>query len=497
MNTIIESLKRHANSRPKQLAFVGETAQETQLQLSYQQLAEQVFDTAANLTSLKVKVLALRAENSISWLVVDLAAMVADVVVVPIPTFFTQSQVEHSLEQSGADTLIGDWIESADQLLVGYIANLAVYRRAKAKPVPLLAGTSKITFTSGSTGQPKGVCLSQQHLSTVASSLATTVTGLARKHLILLPLSTLLENITGVYVPILLGASVHVYPGRKLGLLGSSQFNAAAFAQQLADIQPQSLVLTPALLLALIKLVQSNSQLAQALKFVAVGGARVSAQLISAAHDLGIPAYEGYGLSECGSVVCLNTPKAFKAGSCGKPLSHSQLRIAEDGELLVKGNSALGYLSAPFIEEWLATGDLASIDEQGFVHLLGRKKNLLVTAFGRNISPEWIESEAQALLPGVPLFVTGDGQEQLCAVSQHTSNIDAKLSELNSKLPDYARIGRILLLEKMHAIPNWFTANGKIRRDQLEQSVSELLSQNLSNVSFHEQMVTRIDLLKS
>jgi len=497
MNTIIDALKAHAHNKPEQFAFVGENAQGETVQLTYQQLAAEVFAAAAYLTSLNAKVVALRAENSISWILIDLAAMVANLVIVPIPTFFSYTQVQHSLAESGADLFIGDWSEQASVECLGHLAGLRVYRSVGVTPASVLADTCKITFTSGSTGHPKGVCLSQQHLSNVAQSLAEAVMGLAEKHLVLLPLSTLLENITGVYVPILLGASVHVYPGRKLGLLGSSQFNAAAFAQQLADIQPQSLVLTPALLLALIKLVQGNSQLAQSLKFVAVGGARVSAQLISAAHDLGIPAYEGYGLSECGSVVCLNTPKAFKAGSCGKALSHSQLRIAEDGELLVKGNSALGYLNAPFIEEWLATGDLAAIDEQGFVHLLGRKKNLLVTAFGRNISPEWIESEAQALLPGVPLFITGDGQEQLCAVSQHTSNIDAKLSELNSKLPDYARISQVLQLETLHAIPNWFTANGKIRRDQLEQSVSELLSQNLSNVSFHRQMVTRIDLLKS
>ncbi|MBO0246669.1 AMP-binding protein, partial [Vibrio sp. Vb0592] len=84
------------------------------------------------------------------------------------------------------------------------------------------------------------------------------------------------------------------------------------------------------------------------LKFVAVGGARVSSQLINTAHALNIPAFEGYGLSEGGSDVCLNTPDTFKAGTCGKPLPHTQIRIAEDGELLVKGNVALGYLNEPF-----------------------------------------------------------------------------------------------------------------------------------------------------
>ncbi|MBN8147813.1 AMP-binding protein, partial [Vibrio vulnificus] len=89
---------------------------------------------------------------------------------------------------------------------------------------------------------------------------------------------------------------------------------------------PATLVLTPALLMALIGVVHAKPELAHSLRFVAVGGAKVAAGLIHQAHCLGIPAFEGYGLSECGSVVCLNLPQNHQVGSCGQPLPHCQVR---------------------------------------------------------------------------------------------------------------------------------------------------------------------------
>ena len=292
----------------------------------------------------------------------------------------------------------------------------------------------------------------------------------------------------------MLGVTSYILPGAQTGLLGSSQFEPRLFAQALATIKPESLVLTPALLLALIHIAKQQPSLVDSLKFVAVGGARVSSQLINAAHALNIPAFEGYGLSECGSVVCLNTPAAFKAGTCGKPLPHAQIRIAEDGELLVKGNVALGYLNEPFTQEWLATGDLAQIDAQGFVSLSGRKKNLIVTAYGRNVSPEWIESEALAFLPMTPLIVTGDSQQTLCAVIANSEDVEAKVHTLNQTLPDYAQIRTLLLLDNPRAISGWYTDNGKLKRNQIEHDVAQLLASTTPKLTLQAQKIQRIDL---
>ncbi|WP_319536891.1 AMP-binding protein [uncultured Vibrio sp.] len=503
MNILLDALNKWAITQPDHIALVGTDEQGQTVQFSYSELLGKVQQTAEQLKALSVESLALRAENSVNWAIIDLAAMAAHIVVVPVPTFFSDAQVAHTLRESRVDALVGDWQDVSladyapllvDQNTSTEVAGLNVLRITAQGPASYLAGTGKVTFTSGSTGQPKGVCLSNEHLCEVASSLAQSVDGLAKSHMVLLPLSTLLENITGIYVPLLLGATSYILPGEKTGLMGSSQFDTALFAKVLAEIKPDALVLTPALLLALINIVKQRPDLADSLKFVAVGGARVSSSLINAAHALNIPAFEGYGLSECGSVVCLNTPLSFKAGTCGKPLPHTQIRIAEDGELYVKGNIALGYLDEPFSQEWLATGDLAQLDEQGFVTLSGRKKNLIVTAYGRNVSPEWIESEALAFMPNVPLIVTGDGRLALCAIVATSDNLVEKISALNSTLPDYARIQTLLVINNPRAIASWYTENGKLKRNEIEFSVNQFLNNTNSELMLEGQKVQKLDL---
>ncbi|WP_242524421.1 AMP-binding protein [Vibrio vulnificus] len=466
MNLIIQTLQQYAEQRPEQVAFFGLNDEGREQSYTYLQLLQAVRQTAQQLNERNISALALRAENSLNWLIVDLAAMMANVVIVPIPMFFSPQQVAHSLEAAGITYLLGDWQSDAQQYL-GEMAGLALYHRPCDGEVGYLPNTGKITFTSGSTGTPKGVCLSHEHLANVSQALANGLALTQGAHLVLLPLSTLLENITGIYVPLLLGLPSIILPGHKVGLLGSSQFDPALFAKALAYNHPATLVLTPALLMALIGVVHAKPELAHSLRFVAVGGAKIAAGLIHQAHSLGIPAFEGYGLSECGSVVCLNLPQNHQVGSCGQPLPHCQVRISDDGELLVKGNSALGYLQQPFEQEWLATGDLASIDEQGFVHLSGRKKNLIITAYGRNVCPEWLESQAQIFLPGQPFIVTGDGQQALCAIAQPSSQLAQQLISLNASLPDYARIHYLIEVEQLTTISNWFTANGKLQRQNV------------------------------
>ncbi len=466
--TILSKLSDWAKLRPERPALVGHDAQGSELSLSYAQLWQRVQYTAKQLKQLNSHCIALRAENSVDWAVLDLAALASDINLLPIPTFFSQQQVTHALDCAGVDWLIGDWPEYGEpsrDLLCGF----ACVAYPNPRQAACLNGTCKVTFTSGSTGTPKGVCLSRLQLNTVTQSLADSLATEIEKHLVLLPLSTLLENITGVYVPITLGVTSYIYQGTQVGLIGSSQFDPTMFASMLHQVAPHSLVLTPALLMALVKIAEHNPALVTSLRFVAVGGASVAAQWIEHAHQLGIPVYEGYGLSECASVVCLNTPTQFKPGSCGKVLPHLELHIASDNEVWVKGNTALGYIDQPFNDEWYPTGDLADIDEHGFVTLWGRKKNQIITSFGRNISPEWIETTAQKWLLGTPIVVVGDAQSCLTAVICSDKDMTSPIAKLNQTLPDYARINRVIYSAKIAQLPNLYTTNGRPIRHQFEQ----------------------------
>jgi long-subunit acyl-CoA synthetase (AMP-forming) len=447
---------------------------------------------AEELSGSDIRVLALQLDNSIDWLIVDLACQQANICLIPIPGFFSTGQIEHVLNQAPVDAWLGERLDGIRDM-AGTRLRKSVITLVGSFPLALLdvaptagllpAATGKVTFTSGSTGQPKGVCLSHAQLQNQAKALADTVGLVAPRHLCLLPLSTLLENVAGIYAPLLSGGEV-VMPGlAEVGFAGSSTVDAQKFVQTISRYEPHSMILTPQLLLLLVCAVTSGWQPPGSLKFVAVGGGKVSAELVRRAWQAGIPAYEGYGLSECASVVSLNTPSKHLPGSCGQALPRVLLKI-EDGEIVVVGNTMLGYLGEP--ESWgqseIRTGDLGTMDEQGFLAIHGRSKNLLISSYGRNINPEWVESEllSQPLL--TECVVLGDARPYCVALlSAHPLDvsdeiIQGHIDRANARLPDYARIKRWhRLSQPLHSLPGLLTANGRPRRTAIALRYARLL----------------------
>jgi long-subunit acyl-CoA synthetase (AMP-forming) len=262
-----------------------------------------------------------------------------------------------------------------------------------------------------------------------------------------LPLSTLLENLAGVYAPLLSGATVIVPSLNDVGLTGSSQLDVEQLLACITQHEPNSLIFVPEILRAITVATECGWRPPSSLHFVAVGGGKVAPESLHRAHQAGLPAFEGYGLSECASVVTLNTPKSNRVGAVGRPLPHVDVQI-ENGEIVVTGSSFLGYVGQP--DTWqsapVRTGDIGHIDVDGFVYVNGRAKNQLITSYGRNISPEWVESE---LLAGPLLshaIVIGEARPFCTAlvVAQQDSTTDEEISAwirtANQQLPDYARV---------------------------------------------------------
>jgi long-subunit acyl-CoA synthetase (AMP-forming) len=425
------------------------------------------------------RVLATLLDNGAPFVVLDDAAAQAGVVHVPLPAFFTPAQLQHALQAAGVDTLVAA-VPLAERMsaLVWSVATVAgevvAVARLPAAPVAFPAGTAKVTFTSGSTGAPRGVCLSSTAMDAVARGLVEAMGPLdITRHLNALPFAVLLENVAGLMAPRLHGATVLTRPLAALGLAGASGFDAARFDAAVRSLQPHSLILLPQMLRAWCAHLHAAGRRAPgSLKWVAVGGAAVGAPLIRAAHALGVPAGEGYGLSEGASVQTLNLPGAQRPGSAGRPLPHARVRVAPDGELMIAGSLFCGYLgdSEP-VPEWWPTGDLGRVDDDGYIHVMGRRKHLLITSFGRNVSPEWVETALRSQPAVLQAAVFGDGQPALSAVLWPTdpaAGDDALRSAVdaaNASLPDYARVASwVCARAAFDAATGLATPNGRPQR---------------------------------
>ncbi|QQR89612.1 MAG: AMP-binding protein [Myxococcales bacterium] len=233
------------------------------------------------------------------------------------------------------------------------------------------------------------------------------------------------------------------------------------------------------------------------LKVLFCGGAMVDQKRAEFFYRLGIPVAIGYGLTEACTVLTVNDLRPFRGDSVGKPVPGTELKLAHQnadgvGEVWVRGDTVmLGYLDAPelsaavFEDGWLKTGDLGAIDSAGHLRLLGRSKNMIVTAGGKNVYPEDVESAFEDL-PCEELAVMASNylwqKEQLehnslVAVvrsEQDRQSVIDGLKQKNQSLPDYKRLQGVLFW------PEHFprTASLKLKRESLaamlrEQSSSE------------------------
>ena len=426
------------------------------------------------------RVLATLMDNSPAWVVADLAAAQAGLVHVPLPVFFTAQQIGHALQAAGVDTVLGPaalaarWPGAPTQACE--VAGQALcLQRLPMSPVTLPAGTAKITFTSGTTGTPKGVCLDGAALQAITQGLVQALAPLdIRRHLCALPLAVLLENVAGLMAPLAHGAECVVLPLQEVGLVGSSSFDPARLQAAVVRHQPHSMILLPQMLRAWAAWLAHTGERAPAsLRMVAVGGASVGTPLVQAARAVGIPAYEGYGLSEGASVQTLNLPWADCPGSAGQPLPHARVRVNSEGEIEVAGSLFRGYLGdAAAPPAWWPTGDLGHIDADGFVHVRGRRKHVLITAFGRNVSPEWVETALRGEPAVAQAVVFGEAQPALSAVLWPTradvpdSALAAAVERANATLPDYAQVHHwVRASAPFTAEAGMSTANGRPQRE--------------------------------
>jgi long-chain acyl-CoA synthetase len=324
---------------------------------------------------------------------------------------------------------------------------------------------ASIVYTSGTTGPPKGVVLTHSNIVSNVQAVMTRFRVTADDVTVsYLPLCHMFERTCGYYAILFGGGSV------------AYADNIETISQDVTEIRPTVLIAVPRVLEKAfeksVSAVQQKSWIGQwlvssamrnlnrladvkykklkvrrtlrikcfienlivgsnfrhlaggRLRLIASGGAPLDRKIAKAFHILGFNIVEGYGLTETSPVVCCNSPANNKLGTVGKPLDGVQVKLGENSEVLVKGPNVMrGYLhnheathQAIDVEGWFHTGDLGQFDEQGYLKITGRIKDLIVTSYGKNISANSIEEGILGSPFVSQVLVIGDGRKFISAL---------------------------------------------------------------------------------
>ena len=356
-----------------------------------------------------------------------------------------------------------------------------------------------IIYTSGTTGVPKGVMLSHRNVVFDACYGLKHLGGLRPGEVFLsfLPLSHILERTAGYYAPLMSGCQV------------AFAESVEKVVENILEVRPTAMVSVPRLFEKIYSRIYENVHLASPLKkklfhwavevgrehvegtfirrepaglaglrfqladrlvfakirqrfggrlrFFISGGAPLDKTINEFLWIIGIPTFEGYGLTETSPAVTLNSFQSLRFGSVGKPIEQTEVRLDEDGELLVRGPQVMqGYYHDPegtdacLQDGWLRTGDIASIDAEGYVFIVDRKKELIVTAGGKNIAPQPLENELKLDKWISQVFVFGDRKPYLVALV--TANIERLIEFAQQEKIDYIDLEELASNAKVHKL---------------------------------------------
>jgi long-chain acyl-CoA synthetase len=236
------------------------------------------------------------------------------------------------------------------------------------------------------------------------------------------------------------------------------------------------------------------------LRLAVSGGAPLSPEILEFLHSLDILVLEGYGLTECSTACAVNRLDRFKFGTVGPPLPRIEVRLAEDGELLVRGETVFaGYYkdeeaTRAVLDEngWLRTGDLAEIDEDGFITITDRKKDILVTAGGKNVAPQNLENELKASRYVSQAVVVGDRRPYVAALvtldpdaiekwrdaggTDVEALVQGVVDEVNAQHARFEQIKRFAILPRdFSADEDEITPTLKVRRRVVQEHFAEVI----------------------
>lgn len=374
------------------------------------------------------------APNSPWWGVAFWGCVAVGAVVVPVDFMAGRERADTIARLTGASLVIqsrskGELPDSRRSLCIEDLPFLVAASDPLARLFPPDPGSAaQLIYTSGTTGAPKGVILTHANLMANLRQVSRHIPVVAPEHRFLscLPLSHMFEQMGGFFTPLSKGASI-VYlrtlkPSALMEAFGDEDVRAVITVPRLLHLLKNSierelaskglaplysrLDRLPSVLRSLAAL-PVRRRFGRDFQLFVSGGAALSPELFRFWTGLGFRVVEGYGLTECSPVLAANSFDRQVAGSVGLPLPGVEIRF-EDGELLARGDNVFpGYYEnedatrqAFTPDGWFRTGDLGELDGEGFIHLKGRRKELIVTGAGINVYPDEVE-EILNQVPGI------------------------------------------------------------------------------------------------
>lgn len=313
-----------------------------------------------------------------------------------------------------------------------------------------------ILFTSGTTGKSKGVMLNHRNLTENATCLDMKI-----------PAGTVSMTLLPIHHAYCF--TMDILKGLFIGIVICVNDSIRHVSQNMKLFKPEIVLLVPLVIESIYnKLVSSGGILPKKmvakaafggnLKTICSGGAYLNPDLVDAFEEYGITVLQGYGMTECSPVISTNLHWERKKGSVGKLIPNCEAKVVDE-EIWIKGSSVMmGYYQMPeeteetLVDGWLRTGDLGYVDEDGFVFLTGRKKNLIILNNGENVSPEELENEISKAPLVKEIIVSGNNAvieaeifpDYEYAKKKRIKNIQEKLQEIidkyNEDKPVYKRI---------------------------------------------------------
>lgn len=487
MGTLIRDILEESEKKFSEIKAVKWLKKKEIFERSYHEMMENVEAVRKGLLAegLKGKHIALIGTSSVEWIESYLGIITGNTVAVPLDVGLPGEDLTDLINRSDSEALFLSpkskalldmiveecpklkkiWMlqEEEAEMSNEKVASLADLKAASKnsgtdsdRPAPDDIAT--IIFTSGTTGKSKGVMLTQSNLATNVNAVDYT-TEPGSVVLSVLPIHHAFCLVMDWLKGFSLGATICINDSLLHMVKNMSVFKPDVMLMvpmMLETIYKRLAAADP----AIPKKILADNVFGGNLNIIFTGGAHLDTYYIDKFAEFGVEVYEGYGMSECSPVISSNTQEEHKAGSVGKPLSNVEIAF-ENGEILVKGTSVMkGYYKMPeettetLKDGWLHTGDKGYLDEDGFLFINGRVKNLIILSNGENISPEEIENKlALGELVG-EVIVTGENNGLTARVYPEQEVVQAKgldeeaiqtalqafLDEYNKTQPTYRQI---------------------------------------------------------